>query len=88
LWSFGAELSTLIRAGRRDLTVDLGELDEVSAICVGVVNRIVAELRPVHGTLRLFGADDALVHLLLAAGMHPSVITDDPRHAPGRATAS
>jgi anti-anti-sigma factor len=88
LWSFGAELSTLIRAGRQHLTVDLGELDDVSAVCVGVVNRIVGELRPTGGTLRLTGADDDLIRLLRAAGMHPSVITDDPHNSSGRATAS
>jgi anti-anti-sigma factor len=75
VWSFGAELLALIRAGRRHLSVDLSQLEHVSTICVGVANRAVSELKSVDGTLTLSGADDALVRRLRAAGLHPSVIT-------------
>ena len=77
VWSFGAELAILIRSGRHHLTVDLAVLDDVSTICVGVVNRTVAELRTVQGTLTLTGADHALVRRLRAAGLHPAVRTPD-----------
>ena len=73
VWSFGAELLALIRAGRRHLEVDLSQLELTSTICVGVVNRTVSELKPVGGTLTLCGADEPLVRRLHAAGLHPAV---------------
>lgn len=88
VWSFGAELLALIRAGRRHITVDLGQLEHVSTICVGVVNRTVAELKPVDGTLTLCGTDDPLVRRLRAAGLHPGVITHAPAEPRSKATTS
>jgi len=75
VWSFGAELLALIRAGRRHIVVELSQLEHVSTICVGVANRTVSELRSVAGTLTLSGADEPLVRRLRTAGLHPSVIT-------------
>jgi anti-anti-sigma factor len=81
VWSFGAELSALIRAGRRHLTIDLGDLEHVASICVGVLNRTVAELKARSGTLTLSGADDALLGRLRDAGMHTAVRTPRPFEA-------
>ena len=85
VWSFGAELLALIRAGRRHLSVDLGQLDDVSSICVGVVNRTVSELKLVGGTLTLCGAGEPTVRRLRAAGLHPAVlIPPAPEHSSTR----
>lgn len=81
VWSFGAELLALIRAGRRHLSVDLSPLDDVSSICVGVVNRAVSELKLVGGTLTLCGADESMMRRLRAAGLHPAVLTPPPEES-------
>jgi anti-anti-sigma factor len=78
VWSFGAELAGLIRDGRKHITVDFAQLDDVSALCVGVLNRTVSELKGLHGSLSLCGVDDAMVRRLRSAGLHPAVLTPGP----------
>ncbi|HEV7191752.1 MAG TPA: STAS domain-containing protein [Jatrophihabitantaceae bacterium] len=79
VWTLGAELSALIRAGRRHLTVDVGECAAVSPVCVGVLNRTVGELKSAHGVLALRGLSEAALQRLRTAGLHPAVRTS-PRH--------
>ena len=69
----GSKLAELIRDGHRYLVLDCAAVSELAPLCVGVLNRAVAELRQLEGTLTLRGLDTAAVRRLTGAGLHPSV---------------
>lgn len=79
VWALGAELSRLIRGGQRHVVLDLSGCRSVSPVCVGVLNRAVAELKVAQGMLALRGLSEAGLQRLRSAGLHPAVRTS-PRH--------
>ena len=73
----GARLAELIRSGHRYLVLEFGDLAEVAPVCVGVLNRTVAELQQVQGTLTVRGLERAALAPLVRAGLHPAVRYSD-----------
>ncbi len=79
----GAELVALIRTRHHQLIIDLYGLSHVSPICVGVLNRAVAELGALGGELTLTGISDADAGVLRHAGLHEAIrITVAPHPSP------
>ena len=69
----GSELAALIRTGHQHLIVDGHGLSHVSPVCVGVLNRAAADLRPIGGELILTGLDSTDAHRLRSAGLRSAI---------------
>lgn len=96
--SFGAQLAMLIRTGHRELYLDGTQLDRVSPVCVGVLNRAAEGLSTAGsragdvtagepGGLTISGLDAETVAVLRAAGLHASVRLGDEPNEPDQRTS-
>lgn len=96
--SFGAQLAMLIRTGHRELYLDGTQLDRLSPVCVGVLNRTAEDLsaattRPGDsaggeaGSLTICGLDSETVAVLRAAGLHGSIRLGHEPNEPGQRTS-
>jgi anti-anti-sigma regulatory factor len=89
--SFGRQLAALIRSGHRELYIDAAQLDRVSPVCAGVLNRAQDDLHnaaPDLGTIVVTGLNAESTAVLRAAGLHGSIRLGDEPNEPGQRTSS